>query len=186
MSGLAQSDTIHSKNNGDPFAQMLDLSRPNGHHLVLGSIAGKWAFQDAKLPFVKGTIIRKPLYDGRFYMVDLVGGKLQVPIADGKMKEDNYRGLQIEGYDNGRSAFVSISINNHIGSDVEMQMGTYDSTSKTFTYFWETELIRGEKKKNKMTLKIINNNQYTEEYYEQQDGQFVKVRELNYTKLAED
>lgn len=130
-------------NKADTMAQLLDLSRPNTNHLHLSAIEGNWNFQDAKLAFVKGTLSRKPIYDGRFYMVEITGGRLPLPVADGKMKEDNYKSMQTEGYDNGRMEFVTSSINNHIGSDIQLQTGTYDSASKTFTYHWESELLRG-------------------------------------------
>ncbi len=167
----------------DPFAQMLELSRPNIHHAALGVITGKWNFLDPQRPFIKGTVVRTPMYDGRFYRVEVTGGRLQVPIADGKMKEDNYRELELEGYDNGRQQFVSTSINNHIGSDIEMQMGTYDSVRRTFTYVWESELLRGQKVMNKRVLKILEGGRYTEEYFEEKNGQFVRIRELDYTKV---
>ena len=104
------------------YKKMLDFSRPGSNHVLLGNLSGTWKFQDAKLSFVKGTLIRKSIYNGRFYTVEIKGGKLQVPVKDGKMKEENYQGMQIEGYDNGKMKFVVASINNHIGSDIEMQL----------------------------------------------------------------
>ncbi len=192
LSVLAQDGTmpkgkgaVTEKNKNDKFTEMLEYSRPNSHHAILGSIAGTWAFQDKNRAFVKGTIVRKSLYDGRFYQVEIIGGKLPLPVADGKMKEDNYKSLQIEGYDNGKAEFVSTSINNHIGSDIEVQTGTYDSVAKTFTYYWESELIAGEKTRNKRLLKVIDNGHYVEEFYEERGSEFIKVRELVYTKLIE-
>jgi hypothetical protein len=44
-------------------------------------------------------IMRKEIYDGRFFTVEMIGGKLQVPVASGMMKEENYQSMQIEGYD---------------------------------------------------------------------------------------
>jgi len=167
------------------FQQMLDFSRPGINHAVLGRIAGTWSFQDKKLSFVKGTLTRKPIYDGRFYTVETTGGRLQVPIANGKMKEDNYRQMQIEGYDNGRMKFVATSINNHIGSDIEMQVGTYDSAAKSFTYVGESELIPGMKKQYRRILKIIDIDHYSEEYYEDKEGKAVKIRELYYSRVKE-
>jgi hypothetical protein len=168
------------------FQHMLDFSRPGNNHALLGNLSGKWAFQDEKLAFVKGTLIRMPIYNGRFYTVQITGGKLQVPVADGKMKEENYQEMQIEGYDNGQMKFVTTSINNHIGSDIELQMGIYDSTAKTFTYDWSSELIKGKKTQNRRILKITDNNHYSEEYYEIQNGALVKVRELDYTRAKQD
>jgi hypothetical protein len=167
------------------FQQMLDFSRPGIKHAVLGRISGTWSFQDTKRSFVKGTLTRKSIYDGRFYIVEITGGRLQVPVANGKTKEDNYRQMLIEGYDNGRMKFVAISINNHIGSDIEMEMGNYDSIAKSFTYAGESELIPGMKQQYQRVLKIIDDNHYVEEYYEDHDGKAVKVRALAYSRIQE-
>jgi hypothetical protein len=183
--GQTTTSTPASANKVDTMAQLLDLSRPGDHHLLLGAISGNWKFQDAKLAFVKGTLTRKPIYDGRFYLVEITGGRLPLPVADGKMKEDNYQCMQTEGYDNGRMAFVTSSINNHIGSDIQLQTGNYDPASKTFTYTWESELLRGQKLKNKRTLNITDADHYVEEYFEERNGKEKKVREIGYTRVKE-
>lgn len=182
---LFQTAGFAQQKGNDEMTQMLDYSRPGNNHALLNQLAGTWNFQDAKLAFVKGTLVRKPIYDGRFYQVEITGGKLPLPIADGKMKEDNYKGMQIEGYDNARMKFYTTSINNHIGSDIEMQIGSYDSARKEFTYTSETELIKGQPKKNKRVIKILDSNHYIEIYYELQSGQYIKVRELYYSKSVE-
>ena len=163
------------------MTKMLDLSRPNANHEALKQLAGTWQFHDAKLSFVKGTLVRSSKYDDRFFNVEITGGKLQVPVARG-MKEGNYRGFELEGYDNVRKVFVTIAVNNHIGSDIQEETGTYDASKKQFTYEWESELLPGEKVKNRRVVTLIDANHYTEEYYEFQDSAFVKVRELDYNK----
>lgn len=171
-----------ARNENDTMKQMLDFSRPGSHHEILDQLAGLWDFMDPKRPYIKGTLIRKSIYDGRFYTVEITGGKLPLPVKDGKMKDDNYQNLQIEGYDNPKAKFVTTSINNHIGSDIEMQIGSFDSGKKAFTYEWETELIPGVRKVNRRVLTIVDSKHYTEEYYELQDGNHVKIRELDFTK----
>jgi len=42
------------------------------------------------------------------------------------MKEEPYQSMQLEGYDNPRKEFITTSVNNHIGSDVQYQVGRYD------------------------------------------------------------
>lgn len=175
----------NAKNGNDAMSKMLDYSRPGSNHAILNQLAGTWSFQDAKLSFVKGTLIRKPIYNSRFYRVEITGGKLQVPVAEGQMKEENYQSMQIEGYDNPKMKFVTTSINNHIGSDIQLQTGTYDTAKKEFTYEWDSELIKGEVKKNRRVLKIVDKDHYIEEYYELKDGSYVKVRELDYTRSAD-
>lgn len=173
------------KNQANTFNQLLDFSRPGEHHKLLRSLCGKWTFQDAKRTFVKGDMVRKAIYNDRFYNVEITGGKLEVPVADGKMSEESYQGLQIEGYDNARSKFVMIAINNHIGSDIQYQYGSFDTAKKEFTYEWDDELIPGEVVKNKRILKITDATHYTEEYFELKDNAYIKVRQLNYTKTGE-
>lgn len=166
----------------DTINQMLALSAPGQYHQLLHAITGNWHFQDAKLAFVNGSLSRSPLYEGRFFQVVITGGRLQIPVADGKTKDDNYRSLQLEGYDNVRMQFVTSSVNNHIGSDIQMQIGTYDSATHAFTYRWESELIPSQKIRNKRVLTITGANSYTEDYYEEKNGQYKKVRTLNYTR----
>ena len=172
-------------NQNDIMKQMLDYSRPGNFHAILDQLAGTWNFVDPKQTYIKGTLIRKPIYDGRFYTVEITGGKLPLPVKDGKMKEDNYENLQIEGYDNPKAKFITTSINNHIGSNIEMQIGSFDLERKTFTYEWETELVPGIKKANRRILKIVDSQHYTEEYYELQDGHQVKIRELDFAKTTQ-
>ena len=83
-----------------------------------------------------------------------------------------------------RKQFVTTTINNHIGSDMEVQMGTYDAAKRAFTYEWEAELIPGAKTKNKRVLRVLDATHYAEDYYESQNGSDVKVRELVYTKAS--
>lgn len=167
----------------DGMSKLLDYSRPGANHKLLDPLAGKWHFQDAKLSFVKGTLTRKPIYNGRFYMVEITGGKLPVPVAGGKMKLDNYQEMHLEGYDNARKKFVATSINNHIGSDIQMQFGEYDPSKKAFIYTWSDLLTPGNPVDNKRVLRIVDANHYVEEYFEVKDGHATKVRELDYERL---
>lgn len=166
----------------ETMAQLLDYSRPGPHHAILANLVGTWAFQDKNLPFVKGTLVRTAIFEGRFFQVEITGGQLPIPIADGKTKQANYQGLEIEGYDNVRKSYVTTAINNHIGSDETQQMGQYDAQTNVFTYEWERELLPGSKQKNRKVLHIIDSNQYSEAYYEDQNGRPKKTRELIYTR----
>jgi hypothetical protein len=183
-----QADTVseqHISGKNDVMKQLLAFSAPGKQHLLLADLAGNWAFQDQKLAFDKGKIVRKQVYDGRFFIVEITGGKLQVPVGDGMMKEENYQSMQIEGYDNPKAKFVTMSINNHIGSDIEMQTGSYDAKTKVFTYDWDTELVPGVRTKNRRLLRILDKDHYTEEFFEIRNNSPVKVRELDYTRVSE-
>jgi hypothetical protein len=174
-----------AKKQPDLMNQLLEYSRPANNHATLGTLAGTWNFRDTRLAFVKGTLIRKPIYNGRFYTVEITGGKLQVPVANHAMKEEPFQSMQIEGYDNAAMKFIAMSINNHIGSDIQHQTGTFDPTTHAFTFEWDSELVPGMQEKNKRVVRIISKDHYIEEYYEQQQGKYVKTRELDYTRTGE-
>ncbi|WP_158552629.1 DUF1579 family protein [Spirosoma telluris] len=158
------------------------MTTPGPHHAYQASLVGTWAFQDKTLPFVKGTLVRTAIFEGCFFQVEITGGQLQIPIADGKTKLANYQGLEMEGYDNVSKSYVTTAINNHIGSDEARQIGQYDAQTNAFMYEWERELLPGLKQKNRKVLHLIDPNQYSEEYYEDQNGSLKKTRELIYTK----
>jgi hypothetical protein len=179
---LSAASMAQAPKQSDTMVKLLDYSRPGLPHAELGKLAGTWSFQDAELAFVKGTLVRKAIYNGRFYSVEMTGGKLPVPVADGKMKEDFYQSMQIEGFDNPKMKYVTRSINNHIGSDIQMQTGTFDPVKQAFTYEWEDELIPGQANKNRRVLMISDANHYTEVYYEMHNNKQVKVRELHFTR----
>lgn len=168
----------------DSNEKMLDYSRPTAYHAELNKLVGTWNYQDTKLVFVKGILIRNPVFDGRFFNVEITGGKLLLPVAEGLMKEDNYKSIQMEEYDNSRMKYVTTSVNNHIGSGIQVQTGTYDAPKKEFTYQWESELIPGQKKQNRRVLKIIDSDHYIENYYELTGSDFLSVRQLDYSRVV--
>ncbi|MCF0055118.1 DUF1579 family protein [Dyadobacter sp. CY356] len=177
------SDTARKRN--DDMKLMLAYSGPGKYHMLLDQLAGIWKFSDPKRPFVKGILTRTPIYDGRFYSIEITGGKLALPVADGKLQEGNYQNLLIEGYDNVKGKFVTISINNHIGSGIQMQEGTFDPNKKAFIYDWDEELVPGRIKSNRKILTILDNAHYLEEYYQQIGGQQVLTRTISFEKTEE-
>ena len=61
-----------------------------------------------------------------------VTGKMQMPGEDGKMKDMQFKGMGVEGYDNVKKKFVSSWIDN-MGTGIQFSEGTYDPATKTFT-----------------------------------------------------
>lgn len=175
----------YSQTEKDQMTQMLNYSRPGSNHVLLNQLAGTWNFQDAKLSFVKGTLVRTAIFDGRFFNVEMTGGELPLPVGDGKMKMGHYKCLQIEGYDNPRMEFFTTSINNHIGSDIQVQTGTYNSGKKEFTYNWDSEALKGQIISNRRVVRIVDSTHYVETYFELHSGQYVKVRELDFTRSGQ-
>ncbi len=54
----------------------------------------------------KGSAVRKPIMEGRYFVGNFTG-EMKMPGQDGKMKNFEFKGMSIEGYDNVQQKFVS-------------------------------------------------------------------------------
>jgi Protein of unknown function (DUF1579) len=167
--------------------QMMELAKLNENHKILGELAGNWSYtvkmwMDPSAPpqESKGTAVRKPIMDGRYYLAD-VTGQMEMPGPDGKKTEMTFKGKSIEGYDNAKKKFVSSWIDN-MGTGIMMSEGTYDPATKTFSYDSEVEMMPGMKTKVRETIRIVDKDHHIFEWYENRGSQDVKTMEINYTR----
>ena len=100
--------------------QMMQMSKLNENHKLLTDLDGNWNYTikfwmnpDPNAPpqQSKGTASRKSVMGGRYVVMD-VTGKMQMPGEDGKMKEMQFKGMGVEGYDNVKQKFVASWIDN--------------------------------------------------------------------------
>jgi Protein of unknown function (DUF1579) len=185
--------TLSAQNKTD--SSVLDYSRPGKYHRILADLAGEWTFKGRHLSGnpdhdsskvtleFNGSLVRKSFANGRFFIVELTGGKLQIPIQDGKMKEENAQSIETEGYDNVKKKFVLTFINNHIGSGIVFSEGGYDSTTRTIIYESEVELMPERKMKVRKHFIIHDNDHYTLKYYRERDGKDFYGTITNYTRI---
>jgi hypothetical protein len=175
----------------DMMKQMMELSKLNENHKLLSSLDGNWNFAiktwmnpdpNAKPQESKGTATRKSVMGGRFVMMD-VTGKMQMPGEDGKMKDMQFKGMGLEGYDNVKKKFVASWVDN-MGTGIEFSEGTYDPATKTLTYTSEVEPAPGMKTPIREEIKIADNNHMTLDWYENHGGQEKKTMEINYTRAG--
>ena len=171
--------------------QMIEMSKLNENHKLLSSLDGSWNYSikmwmnpdpNAKPQESKGTATRKTVMGGRYAMMD-VTGKMQMPGEDGKMKDVQFKGMGLEGYDNVKKKFVSSWIDS-MGTGIEFSEGSYDPATKTFTYNLEMEPMPGMKSQVREVIKIADNNHMTLEWYENQGGGEKKTMEINYTRAG--
>jgi hypothetical protein len=171
--------------------QMIELSKLNENHKLLSSLDGNWNFNiktwwnpdpNAKPQESKGTATRKTVMGGRYVVMD-VTGRMQMPGEDGKMKDMQFKGMGLEGYDNMKKKFVSSWIDN-IGTGIQFSEGTYDPVSKTLTYTSEMEPMPGMKSQVREEIKIADNDHMTLEWYENHGGQEKKTMEIAYTRAG--
>jgi len=193
----AQAAAVTAAPSGQPSAadmqkmmqQMMELSKLNENHKILGELAGTWNYTvkmwmnpdpNAKPQESKGIAIRKSMMDGRFYILD-VTGKMEMPGPDGKKKETTFKGMGLEGYDNVKKKFIGTWVDN-MGTGIMMSEGDYDPATKTMTYTSEYEAVPGMKTKIRETVKVVDKNHHTFEWYEDHGGKEVKTMEINYTR----
>ena len=110
--------------------QMMEMSKLNENHKLLADMNGSWNYTikmwmnpdpNAKPQESKGTATRKSAMGGRYFTMD-VTGKLQMPGEDGKMKDMQFKGMALEGYDNVKKKFVSSWIDN-MGTGIQYLRG---------------------------------------------------------------
>jgi len=171
--------------------QMMEMSKLNENHKLLSDMNGSWNYTikmwmnpdpNAKPQESKGTATRKSAMDGRYATMD-VTGKLQMPGEDGKMKDMQFKGMAVEGYDNVKKKFVSSWIDN-MGTGIQFSEGTYDPASKTFTFTSEMEMMPGMKTPVRETLKMTDKDHMLMEWYETHGGQEKKTMEIAYTRAG--
>ena len=171
--------------------QMMEMATLNENHKLLSDLNGNWNYTiklwmspdpNAKPEESKGSATRKSIMGGRYVMMD-VTGKMQMPDENGKIKDMQFKGMAIEGYDNVKKKFVSSWIDN-MGTGIANSEGTYDPATKTFTFNLEMEPVPGMKSQVREVLKVPDNNHMMLEWYENQGGQERKTMEINYTRAG--
>ncbi len=171
--------------------QMMEMSKLNENHKLLTDLNGNWNYTikmwmnpdpNAKPQESKGTATRKSIMGGRYVVMD-VTGKMQMPGEDGEMKDLQFKGMGIEGYDNVKKKFVASWIDN-MGTGIQFSEGTYDPATKTFTYTSEMEMMPGMKTPVREVINVTDKNHMTLEWYENHGGQEKKTMEINYTRAG--
>ena len=171
----------------EEMKQMMEMSKLNENHKLLASTAGNWSYTvkmwmdpNGKPTESTGTATRKVIMDGRYVSGEYMG-KFKMPGADGKMKDMDFHGMSMDGYDNVKKKFVSGWIDN-MGTGIMTMDGTYDAATKSFTYIGEAEMMPGMKEKFRQVMKMPDATHMSLEYYEDRGQGEVKTMEINYTK----
>src|SRR5437667_4373571 len=110
--------------------QMIEMSKLNENHKLLSSLDGSWNYT------------------------------IKMPGEDDKMKDVQFKGMGLEGYDNVKKKFINSWIDN-MGTGIQFSEGTYDPATKTLTYTSEMEPVPGMKSQVREVIKIADNNHMT-------------------------
>ena len=165
-----------------------DLTRPSANQNLLGELAGTWSYVlkismgSNKRPIeTNGVVVRQPIMGGRYFLADFDAEMLSG--TDGKLEKVNFKGKSIEGYDNVKKKFISIWIDNASTGPTIFE-GSYDPASRIFTYAGETERKPGQKTKVREVIKVVDNNHYNLDWYEEHGGHEIKTIEITYTRSS--
>ena len=169
------------------MAKMVALGQPSENHKLLADLVGSW---DCKITFWMepgappsvslGTAVRKSIMDGRYFVLD-TAAKMEMPGPDGQMHPVDFKGMELDGYDNVKGKFFSTWVDN-TGTSLLMAEGSYDPASKTFTYHLEEEMAPGVKTKVRETLRVIDKDHHVFEWHEDRGGKEEKTMEVTYTR----
>ena len=190
-SAQSASATGQMPDHQEMMKQMMEMSKLNENHKLLSDMNGNWNFAikmwmnpdpNAKPQESKGTATRKSAMGGRYVMMD-VTGKMQMPGEDGKMKDVQFKGMGIEGYDNAKKKFVSSWIDN-MSTGIQSSEGSYDPASKTFTFTSVIEMMPGMRTPIREVLKMTDKDHMMMEWYETRGGQEKKTMEIAYTRAG--
>ena len=176
-------------NPAEMMKMMEEMAKLNENHKLLSEMVGSWNYtvkmwMDPSAPpsESKGTATRKAEMGGRFFVMD-ASGKFQMPGADGKMMTIDFKGRSTEGYDNAKKKFVSSWIDN-MSTGIMLSEGTYDPSTKTFTFHANYDMAPGVQTKIRETLKVTDKDHHTMAWFEQRGGQEVKTMEIAYTRAG--
>jgi len=184
-----QSEPSRVTDQADVMERMVELSKPGENHKLLAGLAGTWEYTGKHFPSdpkekpieISGSCVRKALWEERYFLAEDTGQKLKMPWAEGR--EVASKDIIIDGYDNVKRKFVRAIIDNHWDTGMLSFEGSYDAATKTITYDAELEDSPGVKTKTRWLLKILDNDHYMEEIYEDNDGRQVKDTEIHFTRV---
>ena len=172
---------------GQMMAQMMEMAKPGENHKLLEGLAGSWKYTVKFWMDPNGTpmesygkAVTKPIMGGRYFQTDVIG-KMQMPGADGKMMDTEFKGMSIDGYDNAKKIYVSSWVDN-MGTGIMHSEGTYDPATKSLTYTAEEEPKPGMKTKVREVVKFADKDHHSFEFYEMRGDHEVKTMEITYVR----
>ena len=113
----------------------------------------------------------------------MLGGRYFKSTHTGMMMGMPFEGFEINGYDNVKQKFFDFWIDN-MGTGMMTSEGTYDETTKTFTYNgMMTDPMTGMDTSVKELIKVIDDDNAMLEMYVDQGGQEIKTMEIKYTRV---
>lgn len=160
----------------------MKYATPGENHKLLEYMVGDWSYTtrmwdcrnpDAPPQESSGIATARSIMGGRYFISE----------HSGQFMGEQFEGIATTGYDNHRKKFVGTWIDN-LGTGILNVEGTYDPSTKTFTYTGEMDdfIGGGPKIRVREVIKVADKDKHTMEWYETRDGKEVKVMEITYSR----
>ncbi len=157
----------------------MKAATPNENHERLARFEGDWtvtsrfwAGPGAEPQESKGTSSMKMVMDGRYLKEE----------ASSTWMDQPFEGIGYTGYDNIRETYVASWLDN-MSTGIMMSEGSWNESDKTFTWTGSyVDVLTGEKKTMRGTMKVVSDDKHIVEYYDTEDGKEYKSMELVYTR----
>jgi hypothetical protein len=168
---------------------MMQMAQPGENHKLLAHSVGNWSLKvkmwnngdTNSAPMESSATAKvKEILGGRFFASE-VSGKMEMPGADGKMTQTEFKGTGIEGYDNAKKKFVGSWVDN-MSTSILMAEGDYDAAAKVFTFHAEVAYGPGVKVKVREVVKIVDDDHHTFEWFEDRGAGEIKTMQIEYTR----
>jgi hypothetical protein len=168
--------------NKNPLQQYIEkFGSPGPEHKLLEPLVGSWnanvtCWMDPNQPGAKseGRAERKWIMDGRFVEEHF----------NGKLMDKPFHGLGIVGFDRAKGKFSCLWLDS-VATAMQVSAGTFDESTKTFTFKHEGECpITHKTARMRDTLHLVSaDEQHMEMYRQLGDEKEMKVMEITFTRI---
>lgn len=163
------------------MAKWAEYATPSEGHKALAFKAGSW---NAKIKQYMSPDAPPMEAEGHSEMKWVMGNRYIQDSVTSKMMGQDFVGQGTVGYDNLMHKYTGSWIDN-MGTGVMHMEGTYDASTKTFTYdCMMPDLANGEYAPSRMIEKVVDNDHYNVTMWGPgMDGKEYKCMEIAYTRI---
>ena len=145
------------------------------HQMLKDQFAGNWDVQVKHLMGPGETTTGTAKYDV------VMDGRYLSGTFDGKAMGQPFKGISLTGYDNATKKFFNTWVDT-MGTGLLVTQGTYDPSTKTYTFTGDMTMPNGQTTKVREVVKVESNDKHVFEMYMTGPQGEMKAMEITYTR----
>jgi hypothetical protein len=159
----------------------MEFMTPGAEHELLKYKEGKWSF---KMEMWMAPGAEPSVTEGTSEAKLIMGGRYLLDNSKATFNNMPYEGMGIVGYDKLLNKFISVWIDN-MGTGLLQGTGTYDETTKTYTYTtMAPDVMVGNYKQGRTIERVLNDDRWVMEMYDTTpDGKEFVTMKGEYTRV---